>query len=330
MPWFSIIVPALNEEKYLPLLIDSVFKQRYRPIELIVADEGSTDGTAQLTRNLAAQLNGKDFRIVRVTDESCSGKPRGPAYARNLGISKASGTYVLLLDADYILSDSNILSQLAAALEPEPAARFQAETVADNWLGRNLALDDRNPTFRWARRGLVSGRAFRMEVLKRFQFDSSLGAGEDKDFLTRVTAAGVPMTATIAARGVRRIPCTLTALWRQREWYGRTILLYLRKYHSLRDLTELLPPIPFLLFVGTAVLLLFSTQLAFVSASAFAAIVLLAIARSPHRSASRIAYIVLVRLLYCPLSFFVGLMLGLAQMAIRGSINRSRDSYVRP
>ena len=91
-PRISLIVPAYNEEKYLPALLDSVeaARARYRgepgDIEVIVADDGSTDGTAAL-----AEARG--CRVVRVAARCIAG-------ARNAGARVARGEIVAFVDAD--------------------------------------------------------------------------------------------------------------------------------------------------------------------------------------------------------------------------------------
>jgi glycosyltransferase involved in cell wall biosynthesis len=87
-PLVSIIIPAYNAEHYLKRAIDSVLAQRYAPKEIIVVDDGSTDGTQDVARrygppvHLLAQANS------------------GPDKARNHGVSHARGELIAFLDAD--------------------------------------------------------------------------------------------------------------------------------------------------------------------------------------------------------------------------------------
>jgi glycosyltransferase involved in cell wall biosynthesis len=84
----SCIVPVFNGEQYLREALDSIFAQTYKPLEIIVADDGSTDGTAALVAVFADQ--------VRYLKQGNA----GPAAARNLGISEATGDFIAFLDAD--------------------------------------------------------------------------------------------------------------------------------------------------------------------------------------------------------------------------------------
>ena len=88
----SIVIPVHNAEKYLEQTVDSVLQQSYGDYELILVEDGSTDGSAELIRRLAK----KDKRIRTITN----GEPHGACHARNKGIQAAKGRYLAYLDAD--------------------------------------------------------------------------------------------------------------------------------------------------------------------------------------------------------------------------------------
>ena len=92
MPSISVIVPVYQAEKFLHRCLDSVARQTFSDWELILVDDGSTDGSAALCDRLAA----KDNR-VRVFHRK---KNQGVSEARNLGINEAKGEYIAFLDAD--------------------------------------------------------------------------------------------------------------------------------------------------------------------------------------------------------------------------------------
>ena len=87
-PFFSTIIPAYNREKLIGKAIDSAAGQEFDDQEIIVVDDGSTDGTL----NLLATY-GDRIKVLR--QENC-----GPGAARNLGIAHARGVYVAFLDSD--------------------------------------------------------------------------------------------------------------------------------------------------------------------------------------------------------------------------------------
>lgn len=89
MPKISIIIPALNEEKSLPFTLESIKSQDFSDFEIIIADAGSTDKTAEITESYGG-------RVV---------KGGMPAVGRNAGAKAATGEWLLFLDADVYLSD---------------------------------------------------------------------------------------------------------------------------------------------------------------------------------------------------------------------------------
>ncbi len=92
MPSISVIVPVYQAEKFLHRCLDSVARQTFSDWELLLVNDGSTDGSAALCDQFAA----KDQR-VRVFHRK---RNRGVSEARNLGLSEARGDYVTFLDAD--------------------------------------------------------------------------------------------------------------------------------------------------------------------------------------------------------------------------------------
>jgi glycosyltransferase involved in cell wall biosynthesis len=90
-PLISVIMPVYNVESYLSKAIESVLKQTYKRLELLLIDDGSTDKSGFICDEYA----GKDNRI-RVFHK----KNEGQAEARNVGLNNASGVWILFLDSD--------------------------------------------------------------------------------------------------------------------------------------------------------------------------------------------------------------------------------------
>lgn len=84
----SCIVPVFNGELYLAEAVESILEQSYRPMEIIVVDDGSTDGTAAIVHRYEEK--------VRYLKQ----KNLGPAAARNSGLQAARGDFIALLDCD--------------------------------------------------------------------------------------------------------------------------------------------------------------------------------------------------------------------------------------
>ena len=90
-PEISVIVPIYRVERFLPRCIDSILKQTFRDIEVILVDDGSDDGCPAIC-DAAAE---KDAR-VRVIHQ----KNQGLSAARNAGIDEAQGSYIAFADSD--------------------------------------------------------------------------------------------------------------------------------------------------------------------------------------------------------------------------------------
>lgn len=100
-PLISCIVPVFNGERYLAEALDSIFKQSWRPLEVIVVDDGSTDGTSQV-----ASRYGERIRYIRQANA-------GPVAARNHGVRLAEGEFTAFLDADDIWREDKLACQMA-------------------------------------------------------------------------------------------------------------------------------------------------------------------------------------------------------------------------
>ena len=105
----SIIVPIYNTAKYLPKCLDSSINQSYQNLEIILIDDGSTDNSGQIADGYAK----KDSR-VKVFHQ----KNAGQSAARNLGLEKATGTYVSFIDADDQIS-KDFISKLFSPYESD-------------------------------------------------------------------------------------------------------------------------------------------------------------------------------------------------------------------
>ena len=95
-----MIIPAYNCERYLAAAIESVLKQDYKPFELIVVDDGSSDKTAQIVHQYDQHL-----QYVYMPNS-------GPAAARNKGMELAKGEFLAFLDADDLWEPGKLSLQM--------------------------------------------------------------------------------------------------------------------------------------------------------------------------------------------------------------------------
>ncbi|MFL5920418.1 MAG: glycosyltransferase family 2 protein [Gaiellaceae bacterium] len=98
-PFVSVVMPVYNAEKFLPEALESVLAQDYAPFEVIVIDDGSTDGTAQV--------------VERYPEVTCIRQENaGASAARNTGIAAATGEWVANVDGDDWVPSTKLTVQM--------------------------------------------------------------------------------------------------------------------------------------------------------------------------------------------------------------------------
>jgi len=98
-PAISVIVPAYNAERYLTESVKSIRAQTLPATEILIIDDGSTDNTAAVARQLNSQIT-----LIQQDNQ-------GAGAARNLGVKMASGEFIAFLDADDLWSESKLEKQ---------------------------------------------------------------------------------------------------------------------------------------------------------------------------------------------------------------------------
>ena len=124
-PLVSVVLPAYNAERFLSEAVRSVRRQTFRHLDIIVVNDGSTDGTGAV----AGQLAEEDSRVRVVHTRNA-----GLSAARNVGIAEARGEFICFLDADDIFLHDKIERQLAF-LEALPSCDL---VYSDHYLGDEL------------------------------------------------------------------------------------------------------------------------------------------------------------------------------------------------
>ncbi|MBI5948599.1 MAG: glycosyltransferase family 2 protein [Chloroflexi bacterium] len=179
-PLVSVVIPVYNGERFLGEAIESVCWQTYRKFEVIVVDDGSTDGSAAIARAAAG--------VTCIQQEN-----RGLAGARNTGIRAALGQLVALLDADDIWTPDKLARQvewMGAAPGFEYTTTLSLEFVEDG--------SPPPPVFRPEAVGkpsmtqLPSTWVVRREAFQAVGlFDESYRYAEDVEWLFRARRAGI-------------------------------------------------------------------------------------------------------------------------------------------
>ncbi|MBQ8099639.1 MAG: glycosyltransferase family 2 protein [Bacteroidaceae bacterium] len=114
MTGVSIIVPYRNREAYLDRTLLSISQQQYRPLEVLLVDNGSTDHSAQLAQRFQQNFDGEDFRVVLLSEST-----PGAAAARNAGLRRATHPYVYFFDSDDEMSPDFLSSAMRLMTEKQ-------------------------------------------------------------------------------------------------------------------------------------------------------------------------------------------------------------------
>jgi glycosyltransferase involved in cell wall biosynthesis len=124
----SILMSVYNGEKYLEETLQSILKQDFKELEVIVVDDGSEDSTYQIMK----ELSSKDKRIKILKQR----RNKGKAAALNRAIEKIRGEYIIIFDADDIMYDGRISAQIKF-LENNPKVDVVYGNIIQYWEEEN-------------------------------------------------------------------------------------------------------------------------------------------------------------------------------------------------
>jgi glycosyltransferase involved in cell wall biosynthesis len=178
----SVVIPAYNCERFIAEAVESVRRQEYEPNEIIIIDDGSTDGTSSCVKGL-----GGDIRYVYQAN-------KGPAAARNRGITMSRGEVIAFLDADDYWPANKLKIQIER-MNKNPEIEVVLGRIKCTGL---LTEEDRKIRFESADNTMISiclgSGVFRKSVFEKVGlFDESLRHYEDHDWFLRAREKGISM-----------------------------------------------------------------------------------------------------------------------------------------
>lgn len=244
-PALSLIVPVHNRRRYLRTAVESALREKVEGLEILVVDDGSTDGSLDTIQGLP------------VTCLRLASRRRGVAVARNAGICEARGSIIGFLDSDDVLAEGGLRRRLTALAE-SPAESAVGGCIAGivDGEGRLLGSADEvlfgrpvaaPPFLTWE---FFAGGGFfpvplwlylfRREFLERLgPLDESLNIADDLDLLLRaVRVQPIPvLPAPVAYYRAHDAQLSKQSLSSGITWSSRTKAewLLVRRSHGLQD-----------------------------------------------------------------------------------------------
>jgi cellulose synthase/poly-beta-1,6-N-acetylglucosamine synthase-like glycosyltransferase/peptidoglycan/xylan/chitin deacetylase (PgdA/CDA1 family) len=235
----SVIVPAYNEKECIANTLKSL-AQSTHPIEIIVVDDGSTDGTSEIARSAADSLGMSNVRVIR---QENAGKPA----ALNNGVRSASYEIVVMMDGDTVFEADTVRQLVQPFADPEVGAVAgnakvgNRDTVIGAWqhieyvMGFNL---DRRMYDLLRCMPTIPGAigAFRREAVLEVGGMSEDTLAEDTDITIAMHRAGRRVVYQEHARAWTEAPGSLKQLWSQRyRWSYGTMQALWKHRKSLTD-----------------------------------------------------------------------------------------------
>lgn len=185
----SVVVPTYNRAHLVTRALDSAFAQTYRPIELIVVDDGSTDETTTVLESWATHHRSKGFDVHLVRQFN-----QGAQIARNRGLIECTGEYIQLLDSDDCILEQKLSVQVEC-LRETGAEYCYAKTQGVDKYGTHSGIEGRpkQPGRPWIleRSWHTSSPLYMRHVIRsRGPWNESLRVWQDFEYSARIKAAG--------------------------------------------------------------------------------------------------------------------------------------------
>lgn len=178
----SVIIPLYNKESIIEHTIQSVLNQSFQDFELIIVNDGSTDNSANVVKDI------KDDRIIFVEQDN-----GGPSKARNRGVAHSHGDWIIFLDADDELADG-ALEHLWTLTKKHPDANiFDGSFIVRtngkerNTIYKDKAIQNNYKEFFYKRSLPSTGHTlFKSELVKKYPYNTYIRRYEDVELIMRI------------------------------------------------------------------------------------------------------------------------------------------------
>lgn len=176
---YSIIIPVFNCEKYIVRCIDSIKAQTFSDFECILIDDGSTDNS----KSLITESIKNDSRFSFYQNEK-----KGVSSARNFGLSKSLGKYLLFIDSDDWIIPDMLLTLLSKGQNSDVIQFdfYKASNIGERTVKKEIHINSNINLILQGEGATVWKRAFKRSFISGITFDESLKGGEDYLFCSEV------------------------------------------------------------------------------------------------------------------------------------------------
>lgn len=183
-PLVSVIIPTYNRSNYLFNTIESIVSQTYKYLEIIIVDDGSTDETKNVVQNIISKVNMKNIIYVYQTNG-------GAPSARNNGLAKSRGEYIIFFDSDDIMFNNRVELQMDSILKNDAdlcaaGFKFTGSTIK-NYIPPLYVKDQLNSFLKLELWGSTQSFLFKKSVLLSVGgYDEELSCFQDIDLVFRI------------------------------------------------------------------------------------------------------------------------------------------------
>ncbi|HLP80129.1 MAG TPA: glycosyltransferase [Acidobacteriota bacterium] len=234
-PPISVIIPAYNEEKNIGVCLNALLSTKYSPMQIIVVDDGSTDGTECVVKNFSGSAN--QIMYMRANH-------LGKTKALNAGIAKAKHEIIVTLDADTIVDHDFFIEIVRPFSNPKVGATSGSARVHNNtnaltvfqtveYHYNNLIRHYFSDLFDQGIWFFGCVAAYRKSVLAKIDYFSTDTVAEDMDIALAIKSQGYLVVNVPFATATTVVPDTLVGLYNQRRRWWIGALQSLGKHRKL-------------------------------------------------------------------------------------------------